>query len=214
MGAPVIGIVGTLIGLLLTFRGYAMLRLIIALFGAFAGYLLGSGIVMTFTTNTLVSSVVGLIGALALGILAYVSYQLAIIIAMGCIGFSIGSAAVAALTNASSTVIVVVGVAAGVGLAILAIATDLPAVILIVLTALSGASLVVTSVVVLVGGVAMGQMTTIEVLSSMSVGWLWYGFYVALAIVGIVVQLRSVAVRRSMRQQWSGQANAQPPAGS
>lgn len=215
MGAPIIGIVGTLIGLLLTFRGYAMLRLIISLFGAFAGFLLGSGISMMFTSSTLVAALSGIIGALLLGILAYVSYQLAIIIAMGCIGFAIGSTAIAALTNASGTVIIIVGVAVGVGLAVLAVATDLPAVILIVLTALSGASLVVTSVVVLVGGVAMGQTTTTQVLTSMSVGWLWYGFYIVLAIVGMVVQFRATAERRSMSQQWTGgKASSQPPASS
>lgn len=44
MEAIVIGIVAVAIGALLCFRGYVTMRLVISLFGAFAGFMLGVGL--------------------------------------------------------------------------------------------------------------------------------------------------------------------------
>jgi hypothetical protein len=47
----VLGAIAVLIGALLCFRGYVTMRLIISLFGAFVGFLLGAGLVAGVTDS-------------------------------------------------------------------------------------------------------------------------------------------------------------------
>jgi hypothetical protein len=205
--AIVVGIIAVLIGALLCFRGYVTMRLIISLFGAFVGFLLGAGLVAGVTDSGFgqlaLSWLVGLVGAVVFGVLAYFSYQVAVVIGMAGIGFAIGTAVMAAVGVGSQGATVVVGLVAGALLAVIAIATDLPAVILVVLTALAGASVTVTGVMVIAGSIGLNRMTVEGVSAEMSRGWWWYVLYGGLALLGIVDQLRArPGGPRTMRQQW------------
>ena len=57
---------------------------------------------------------------------AYFSYQLAVIIGMAGIGFTLGTSVMAMVSSASSFLTLTVGVIAGILLAILAVTTNLP----------------------------------------------------------------------------------------
>ncbi len=217
MDAIVVGIIAVLIGALLCFRGYVTMRLIISLFGAFVGFLLGAGLVAGVTDSGFgqlaLSWLVGLVGAVLFGVLAYFSYQVAVVIGMAGIGFAIGTAVMAAVGVGSQGATVVVGLVAGALLAVIAIATDLPAVILVVLTALAGASVTVTGVMVIAGSIGLNRMTVEGVSAEMSRGWWWYVLYGGLALLGIVAQLRArPGGRRTMRQQWGSPVPAGAPA--
>ena len=86
MDAIVVGVIAVLIGALLCFRGYVTMRLIISLFGAFVGFLLGAGLVAGVTDSGFgqlaLSWLVGIIGAVIFGVLAYFSYQVAVVIGL------------------------------------------------------------------------------------------------------------------------------------
>ena len=101
MDTIVVGIIAVLIGALLCFRGYVTMRLIISLFGAFVGFLLGAGLVAGVTDSSFgqlaLSWLVGIVGAVIFGVLAYISYQIAVVIGMAGIGFAIGTAVMAAV---------------------------------------------------------------------------------------------------------------------
>ncbi|MDN5762653.1 MAG: TMEM198/TM7SF3 family protein [Microlunatus sp.] len=212
-----VGIIAVLIGALLCFRGYAALRLIISLFGAFVGFLLGAGLVAGVTDSGFLqlalSWLVGVVGAVIFGILAYVSYQVAVVLGMAAIGFTIGTSIMAALQVDSGLLTVLVGVAAAVVLAVVAIATDLPAILLIILTVLAGASVVVSGAMVLAGTTSIGRLSSDTVLTGMDNNWWWYALYAVLVIVGLIVQGRYLSRgRRSMRQQWAAPRGAAVPA--
>lgn len=207
MNTIVVGIIAVLIGALLCFRGYVTMRLIISLFGAFVGFLLGAGLVAGATDSGFgqlaLSWLVGIGGAVILGVLAYFSYQIAVVIGMAGIGFTIGTSVMAAVGVGSPVATVAVGLVAGVLLAVIAIATDLPAVILVVLTALAGASLTVTGVMVTAGSIGLNRLTVEGVTAEMGRGWWWYVLYAGFALLGIIAQLRARSGGpRTMRQQW------------
>ena len=213
MDTIVVGIIAVLIGALLCFRGYVTMRLIISLFGAFVGFLLGAGLVAGVTDSGFgqlaLSWLVGIVGAVIFGVLAYFSYQIAVVIGMAGIGFTIGTSVMAAVGVGSPVATVAVGLVAGALLAVIAIATDLPAVILVVLTALAGASLTVTGVMVIAGSIGLNRLTVEGVTAEMGRGWWWYVLYAGLALLGIVAQLRARSGgARTMRQQWGSRVPA------
>ncbi len=123
--------------------------------------------------------------------LAYFSYQVAVVIGMAAIGFTIGTTVMAAVGVGSQAATVAVGLVAGALLAVIAIATDLPAVILVVLTALAGASVTVAGVMVIAGTIGINRLTAEGVSAEMSRGWWWYVLYGGLALLGIIAQLRA-----------------------
>ena len=213
MDAVVVGVIAVLIGALLCFRGYVTMRLIISLFGAFVGFLLGAGLVAGVTDSGFgqlaMSWLVGIVGAVIFGVLAYFSYQVAVVIGLAGIGFTIGTSVMAAVGVGSQMATIAVGLVAGALLAVIAVATDLPAVILVVLTALAGASVTVAGVMVIAGAIGLNRLTVDGVSAEMSGGWWWYVLYGGLALLGIVAQLRALSGGpRSMRQQWGSSVPA------
>lgn len=213
MDTIVVGIIAIAIGALLCFRGYVTMRLVISLFGAFAGFLLGAGLVGGVATGAGValSWLAGTVGAVIFGLLAYFSYHLAIIIGMAGIGFTLGTSVMTAFGVQSGFLTLTVGIVAGVLLAILASSTNLPAVLLVVLTSLAGASVVTSGVAVLMGAIAVDRLTgsgPVELTGGIG----WTVLYLALAVLGLITQLRAISGRhRSMRQQWGSSSRLVTP---
>jgi hypothetical protein len=209
----IIGLLAVVVGLLLCFAGYAALRLVIAAWGAFAGFLLGAGLVATFTgegfLGTLLGWGVGAALALVFGVIAYLYYAVSVVIGMAAIGFSLGSTLMVALGVSWTWLIVLAGVAAGVLLAFLAIAGDLPMLLLAILGAFAGSSVTIAGMLLLLGIIDRGDLATPETSATLELAWWWSAAYLALAIAGLVVQLRSAEARRgTLRDSWSGTATA------
>jgi hypothetical protein len=207
MEEVVVGIMAILIGGLFCFRGYLAMRMIIPAWGAFAGFMLGAGLVASFTNETFLASalgwLVGLFVALAFGALSYLYYEVSVLLAMASIGFTLGTGAMVALGVSWSWLIVLVGVAAGVLLAIVAIVGDLPGAILTLLTAGAGATAIVAGILLLVGEIGVDDLTSETTTQTAGDDWWWYAIYLALAIAGIVAQLRTGARQRgSLRNSW------------
>jgi hypothetical protein len=207
----VIGSLAVLIGLLLCFRGYAALRLIIAAWGAFAGFLLGAGVVAQVTDASFLGSVVawlvGLVVAVAFGLLAYLYYAVSVVIGMGAIGFALGTTLMVVLGVTWSWVIVLVGLVVGVALAALAIVGDLPLLILAVLGAFAGASVVITGLLLLLGRLGSDDLGATATSATLDLGWWWTLGYLLLAVAGLSAQLTSAEVRRgNLRSTWTGPA--------
>jgi hypothetical protein len=203
----ILGIVAILVGGLLTVAGYAALRAVIAVWGAFAGFLLGAGLVTTFTGEgflaTLLGWGVGLAVGLAFGLIAYLYYAVSVVLAMSAIGFTLGSTLVAALGVTWTWLLVLAGVAGGVLLAVLAIVGDMPMFLLTVLGAFAGASITITGLLLVFGVLDRTDLADPETTNTLELGWWWTAGYIALVIVGLVVQLRDQAARSgTLRQSW------------
>lgn len=203
----VVGILAIVIGALFCFRGYLAMRMIIPVWGAFAGFMLGAGLVASFADETFLASalawLVGLGVAVIFGAFAYLYYEVSVFLAMASIGFALGTGAMVALGVTWSWPIVLVGVAVGVLLAIVAMIGDLPMAILTLLTATAGATAIVAGILLLIGEIAVSDLTTDTTTQTVGDDWWWYVIYLALVIAGIVAQLRTGArMRGSLRRSW------------
>lgn len=202
--AAVVGVVGILVGLLVCLRGYAALRVIITLLGAWVGLLLGAAVAAGATGQAAFTTpatwVGAVLGALLLGALAFSLYRAAVIIGTGALGYVVATALAAALGVDGTLALRVIGLVAAVLLAVVALATDLPAVLLVVLTALAGANIAVTGLLLLLQAADLGDLEAGRVPAAVAVqaglGTL------ALAVVGAIVQLRGVRTEQRMRAGW------------
>ena len=215
----VVGILAIVVGLLFCFRGYLAMRVVIPIWGAFAGFMLGAGLIDSFTGDGFLGSVLGWVVGIALGalfaLLAYLYYEISVVIAMSAIGFTLGASLMVALGVTWSWVIVIVGLAVGVLLAILAIVGDLPMVLLTVLTALAGATATVTGLMLLFGVISLEDFDSAATTQSLTDDWWWYAIYAGLALAGIIAQVRSTTeMRATLRASWgeSGGRHLSTPA--
>jgi Domain of unknown function (DUF4203) len=196
-----------LAGGLFCFFGYLAFRVIIPIWGAVVGFSLGAGLIAAATDEgflrTGLAWIVAIGLALLFALLAYLFYWVAVVLAMGSIGFALGSSLMGALGVDWNWVVVLVGVAAGVLLAVLAIVADLPMILLVLLSALAGASAVTAGIMVLTGAIGTEDFTDDAVTARAADDWWWYVLYLALAIVGVVYQARAMErMRGSMRDSW------------
>jgi hypothetical protein len=211
------GVFLVVVGAAFCFQGYLTLRLLIPIWGALAGFSVGAGIVAAVNDERFLATalgwVVGLVVAVVFALVAYLYYAVSVVIAMGAIGFLLGTSAMYAFDVRWQWLIVTVGILAGAVLALLAVAADLPMVLLVVLSALGGASAIVGGAMLLTGALDTDQFTSDEVIDVVDHDWWWTALYVVLAVAGIVVQTRATdRWRVSMRQAWDDDRRRTGPA--
>lgn len=202
-----LGVVFVAVGGLLCFRGYLTMRVVIPVWGAFAGFLLGAGLLDRWTEAGLLVDalgwLVGLAVAVVFGLVAYTYYEVSVVLAMSAVGFVLGASAMVALDLRWSWAVVLGGVLGGVALAVLAVVGRLPMLLLTVLTALAGAATVVAGFMLLADVVTAQDLGSQAVVSRIEDGAGWWVLYAVLAVAGTGVQLRGGQVRRSGREQWA-----------
>lgn len=207
----IFGIVAVAAGALFCFRGYLAFRIVIPVWGAFVGFGAGAGVVASITGDGFLGTglawAVGIVTAMVFALLAYLFFEVAIVIGMVSIGFALGTSAMVALDVSWTWLVVLVGVALGAVLAAVAIAVDLPMVLLVVLSALGGASAITTGAMLLSGTIDTRDFDDDDLTTRAADGGWWYLVYVALAVAGIVVQIRGAdRLRRSVRASWAERA--------
>jgi hypothetical protein len=196
-----------LAGGLFCFFGYLAFRVIIPVWGAVVGFSLGAGLIAAATDEGFLRTGLAWVVAIGLAVLfallAYLFYWVAVILAMGSIGFTLGASVMGALGVDWNWIVVLVGIAAGVLLAVLAIVSDFPMILLVLLSALAGASAVTAGLMVLTGAIETEDFTDEAVTAQAGDDWWWYLVYGVLAVAGIVYQMRAMErVRGSMRESW------------
>jgi hypothetical protein len=205
----IVGIVIILIGALFCFRGWLAMRIVIPIWGAFAGFILGAGLIQGWTGDGFLSTsfswIVGIIFAIVFFFLAYLYFEVSVVLAMGLVGFAVAVAALSAIGVTWNWVLAIVGVVVGLVLAVVAIATDLPMGVLTVVSALGGASAITAGVMLIVGTVNLEDfdngVTTKDLISENP--W-WYVLYFGLAIAGIVAQIVfAEKLDRTLRESWT-----------
>ncbi len=207
MGDIILGVLVAAAGALFCFRGYLAMRVIIPIWGALTGFFLGAGLVSALGGDgflgTAAGWAVGVLVAIVFGLIAYLYYEVSVILVMLSIGFTLGTTVMAALGVDWSWVIIVVGIVVAVLLALIAIAADLPTGILVVLTTLAGASAIMVGVAMVVNHTSSSRFGD-DVVGAIGAKWWWWLIYAALVIAGLVAQVRVVGrLRQSMRDAWT-----------
>ena len=122
---------------------------------------------------------------------------------MASIGFTLGASAMVALDVTWSWVVILVGVLLGALLAFLAIVADLPTALLVALAAIAGAIAMTAGVMLIVGALETDDFTATAATERIKDDWWWYVVMIALAVAGLLSQVRTVeSLRASLRSAW------------
>lgn len=203
MSQLILGVVAITAGLIFCFRGYLAMRAVIGIWGSFVGFSLGAGLVSAINGQPLLSGPFGwisaFIGAVVLGGLAYAFYAVAVILAMGSVGYGLGSA-LAGLFSLPPWVQVLFGAVGAALLVLLALITNMPEILLILTAASGGATAIIAGFLLVTGLLSPSAAMEPGVLAGVLNKYWWlYLTYVVLFIAGLVTQLskRSTANLRA-----------------
>ena len=202
-----LGILAILAGGVMLFAGQFVLRLVLPIWGFFAGFAFGAGLFAELADERFLGTALGWVSGLVFGVilalLAYFFYAVAVVLAMGAFGYVIGAGLVVALGIDWSWVAVLVGVAFGLVLGLISVIGNMPMIVLAVVSSVAGAVSVVAGLMLFVGTLNSADFTKGTFSSAVDAGWGWYALLLVLAVVGIVVQTRQrIIVGRTVRQAW------------
>jgi len=182
------------VGMLLCFRGFAAMRWLFALVGAFAGWQLGTW-AATFVSfdpdfDTALRWGVVIFSSILLACLAYAFFVMGVLVGVGWLGYTAGEYAAAYLGfpewAATWTPVAIAAV-----LVVAALVTKLPRLLLVLLTSIVGAAAITAGSLALVESVNLMQLDAASAPGLLSYGILWTLGFFALTAAGVAIQLRS-----------------------
>ena len=163
MADIILGVLAIVAGGAMLVAGQFVLRLMIPIWGFFAGFAFGAGLVAGFADErflgTVLGWVLGFVFAVVFAVLAYLYYYVAIVLAMGAAGFAIGSGLVVALGISWNWVAVLVGLAVGLVLGLVSVFTNVPMMVLVIVGSIAGAVGVTGGLMLLVGSLNSADFT-------------------------------------------------------
>ncbi|WP_141842437.1 DUF4203 domain-containing protein [Humibacillus xanthopallidus] len=213
MADIVLGLFAILAGGVMLFAGQFVLRLILPIWGFFAGFAFGAGLFAELADERFLGTVLGWVSgfvfALIFAIFAYLYYAVAVILAMAAFGFAIGAGLISALGIDWNWVGVLVGLAFGAALGVVAAFGNMPMIVLAVASSIAGAVSIVGGLMLLFGTLDSATLTRSSFSAAIQSGWYWYALLLVLAVVGIVAQTRQrLAMRRSINEAWYAERSA------
>jgi hypothetical protein len=211
MADILLGLLAIVAGGAMLFAGQLVLRLVLPIWGFFAGFAAGAGFVSDLGNDrflgTALGWVLGLVFGLVLAVLAYFFYAVAVILAMAAFGFAIGSGLVVALGIDWNWLAVLVGLVVGAIIGIASIFLNMPMLVLVVLSSIAGAVGVVGGLMLVFGSLNSADFNHGNFVDTVNNNWFWYVLLVVLAVFGIFVQMRQrIAMSRSVRDYWYAEA--------
>jgi hypothetical protein len=207
MADIVLGVLAIVAGGAMLVAGQLVLRLVIPVWGFFAGFAFGAGLVSAFADErflgTLLGWVLGLLFALVFAVLAYLYYYVAVVLAMGAAGFAIGSGLVVALGISWNWLAVLLGLAVGIVLGLVAVFTNVPMMLLVVVGSIAGAVGVTGGLMLLVGALDSADFSRGDFTDTVSDSFGWYLLLLVLALGGIVIQaMQRALARQTISEVW------------
>jgi hypothetical protein len=211
MADILLGLLAIVAGGFMLFAGQLVLRLILPIWGFFAGFAAGAGFVSGFADDrflgTVLGWVLGLIFGFVLALLAYFFYAVAVILAMAASGFAIGSGIVVALGIDWNWVAVLVGLLVGGIVGIASIFLNMPMIMLVVLSSIAGAVAVTGGLMLVFGALNTSDFNRGDFVDKVDNNWFWYLLLLVLMVIGIFGQLRQRAImNQSIREYWYAEA--------
>jgi hypothetical protein len=211
MADIILGLLAIIAGGAMLVAGQFVLRLVIPIWGFFAGFAFGAGIVADFADEhflgTVLGWVLGLVFAVIFALLAYFYYYVAIVLAMGAAGFAIGSGIVVAFGISWNWVAVLVGLAVGLVVGLVSVFTNVPMIMLVFIGSIAGAVGVTGGIMLLVGSLNSADFSRGDFSDTVSNSFGWSLLLLVLAIGGILLQARQRALmRQSIHEVWYAEA--------
>jgi hypothetical protein len=190
----VVGILALVIGAALCLAGYRAFRILIAIWGFFAGFLLMMQAVVAASGGlvSLEGLIIAFVVGLLLAVLAYYLYVAAVLILSASVGLWVGTGLMMALGFSNhSTAALIGGLVLAFALAVLALALNLTKYLLVGGTSLGGACSIIVGILLLLKKIPLETLSFDMVGAIISSSPVWSLVWLALATVGIIVQLSS-----------------------
>ncbi len=200
-----IGALVLLVGAAFCFAGYRFFRILIAIWGFFAGFNLGAGAMTAlFTNNPFLGTTTGIVLGLVVGVvfaaLAYFFYYFAVVLLGASAGYELGSGLIGAISSNLQFAAFIVGVALAVVFALLILILNLPKILIMVFTALGGAVAMLAGLLILLGRVKVPDLQYSVAVALVKASWFWSIVAIALAVVGFLAQWRTM---QEYTMEWS-----------
>ena len=207
MADIVLGVLAIIAGGAMLVAGRFLLRLVIPIWGFFAGFAFGAGLVAGFAEErflgTVLGWVLGFVFAVIFSVLAYLYYYVAVVLAMGAAGFAIGSGIVVELGISWSWVAVLAGLAVGLLLGLVAVFANVPMILLVVVGSIAGAVGVTGGLMLLVGSLNSADFSRGDFTDTVSNSFGWSLLVLVLAVAGIAIQaMQRALMRQSIQDTW------------
>ncbi len=190
--------IALLFGLAITFGGYRLFLALLPIWGFFFGFGLGAQTLQVlFGTGFLASVtswVVGFIVGALFAVLSYMFYIFGVALLAGSLGYGLGVSVMLWLGFSPGFITWLVGIILGIVLIFVTIMFNLQKYMVIIATSTIGAGLLIGTLMMGVVGVAITRFVDNPIQTMLQDSPLWTILFLALAIGGIIVQLRAAPV--------------------
>jgi len=190
--------IALLFGLAVTFGGYRLFMALLPIWGFFFGFGLGAQTLQVLFgygfLSTVTSWVVGFIVGVLFAVFSYMFYIFGVAILAGSLGYILGVGVLVWLGVSPGIITWLVGVILGIALAIVTILFNLQKYMIVIGTSVIGAGLLIGTLMMGVVGVALTKFVDNPIQTMLQDSPIWAILFLALAIGGIVVQLRAVPI--------------------
>src|SRR6266487_2648151 len=175
--AFLIGALVLLVGAAFCFVGYRFFRILIAIWGFFAGFNLGTAAMTALFNQAFLATAVGIVLGLVIGLvfaaLAYFFYYFAVVLLGASAGYELGSGLIGAISSNLQFAAFIVGVALAVVFALLILILNLPKILIMVFTALGGAVAMLAGLLILLGRVKVPDLQYSVAVALVKASWFW-----------------------------------------
>lgn len=205
-----IGALVLLVGLLFCFVGYRFFRILITIWGFFAGFNLGTAAMTSLFSNAFLGTTTGIVLGLVIGLvfaaLAYFFYYFAVVLLGATAGYDLGSGLIGLISNNLNLIAFIVGVAIAVVFVLIILIFNLPKLLIMVFTALGGAVAMIVGLLILLGQAKVVNLQFGEAVALVRASWVWTIVAIALAVIGFLVQWSTM---RTYTLEWSESTTGQ-----
>jgi hypothetical protein len=184
-----------LLGLALCFAGYRFFIIILPIWGFFAGFQFGASILNNLFGQGFLTTVIGWVIGLLVGIfaavLAYLFYAAAVIVLAALVGYELGVGIMTWIGFKPGFFPFLVGLVFALAIGALAVYLRFPKLLIIILTAFGGAGAILAGFFLALGRIGLDDLKFGEVGAIIRDNWLWGLLYLAIGAVGFAFQWRT-----------------------
>jgi hypothetical protein len=192
----VVGLLAIIIGAAWAFYGMRLFIVLLPIWAAFFGFLVGAELGQDLFNQTFLGTVtswvIGIVFAVIFAVLSYFWYYAAIVIAVGALGYALGVGFFEWLGFGTGLIAIIVGLVLAVIFAIAAFLLAVPALLVIFVSAVTGAAAVVNGVLIFFGRIKVEDLNSGIVgglLTDTAIGTI---LWVVIAVAAILYQFRLV----------------------
>ena len=191
----VIAILALLVGAAFCFGGFRFFLILLPIWAFLVGFNVGTDAISAIFGDgsfaTVTSWVVGFVVALVFAVLSYLFYWVAVVLLGAAVGYAIGASAWGLIGNEHGLVAFVIGIICAFALGAVTLFLNVPKYLVVLLSAIGGAATILSGWFLLIGKISSDQVYWTTVGALIKDSWFYLIVFAALAVAGLVVQMRA-----------------------